>query len=106
MGYHIFDDDKKYPDVIHIGCWTHTRRLFVEAVESGRRAMDMILLIAELFTKADTHNMLDLSPNQLEELRKCDFGIILGKISTLAKKFANDTQLMANPLMAKAVNYM
>ena len=104
VGYHIFDDDEKYPDVIHIGCWTHTRRLFVEAVESDRRAMDMILLIAELFTKADTHKMLDLSPNQLEELRKRDFGIILGKISTLAKKFANDTQLMANPLMAKAVN--
>ena len=106
VGYHIFDDDEKYPDVIHIGCWTHARRLFVEAVDSDRRAMDMILLIAELFTKADTHKMLDLSPDQIEELRKRDFGIILGKISTLAKKFGNDTQLMANPLMAKAVNYM
>lgn len=106
VGYQIFDDDARYPDIMHIGCWTHTRRLFVEAVESDRRAMDMILLIAELFTTADTHRLLELSPKQLEELRKHDFGIILGKIKTLARKFEKDTQLMANPLMAKVVNYM
>ncbi len=106
VGYQIFDDDARYPDIMHVGCWTHTRRLFVEAVESDRRAMDMILLIAELFTTADTHRLLELSPKQLEELRKHDFGIILGKIKTLARKFEKDTQLMANPLMAKAVNYM
>lgn len=106
VGYQIFDDHARYPDIMHVGCWTHTRRLFVEAVESDRRAMDMILLIAELFTTADTHRLLELSPKQLEELRNHDFGIILGKIKTLARKFEKDTQLMANPLMAKAVNYM
>lgn len=106
VGYQIFDDHARYPDIMHVGCWTHTRRLFVEAVESDRRAMDMILLIAELFTTADTHRLLELSPKQLEELRNHDFGIILGKIKTLSRKFEKDTQLMANPLMAKAVNYM
>lgn len=106
VGYQIFDDHARYPDIMHVGCWTHTRRLFVEAVESDRRAMDMILLVAELFTTADTHRLLELSPKQLEELRNHDFGIILGKIKTLARKFEKDTQLMANPLMAKAVNYM
>ena len=106
VGYQIFDDDERYPYILHIGCWTHTRRLFVEAIESDKRARDMVSQIGELFTTADTHRLLELSPKQLEEKRKHDFGIILSKIKTLARKFEKDTQLMANPLMAKAVNYM
>ena len=106
VGYQIFDDDERYPYIMHIGCWTHSRRLFVEAIESDKRAMDMVNQIGELFTTDETHKKLELSTKQLEELREKSFGVILDKIYTLAKKFESDPQLMANPLMAKAVNYL
>lgn len=38
--YRVFDgEDLK---VFHIGCWTHCRRLWVDALSSDRTAMDII----------------------------------------------------------------
>ena len=106
VAYQIFNDEKKYPLIIHISCWTHARRLFIEALESDRRAMEIIKLIAELFALEDTYKRLDLNPDQVEKRRMKDFIVIFKKINKLLKKFKNDVSLMANSLMAKAVNYM
>jgi len=35
--------------MIHIGCWVHARRKFIDALPSDRSAMEIINMIAEHF---------------------------------------------------------
>ena len=49
VAYSVFDDAAKYPDIIRCGCWTHARRLFVEALDSCSEARTVINDVAALF---------------------------------------------------------
>ena len=49
VAYNIFDDAEKHPGIVYICCWTHCCRLFVEALESDRSAMECIDEIGGLF---------------------------------------------------------
>ena len=49
--YRMFDgEDSK---VLHIGCWTHCRRLWGDALPSDRTAMDIIDPIGDMFRNED-----------------------------------------------------
>ena len=105
VAYSIFDDAEKHPEVIHIGCWTHARRKWIEALPSDERAREIINLIAELFKIEVTFKVLRLKPFLIKERRKKRSKAILNKIHSKVLLMSLDVGLMANEMMKKAVTY-
>ena len=63
--FRMFDgEDSK---VLHIGCWTHCRRLWVDALPSDRTAMDIIDPIGDMFRNEDLFRTMKLSGEQIKE---------------------------------------
>ena len=101
--YRMFDgEDSK---VLHIGCWTHCRRLWVDALPSDRTAMDIIDHIGDMFRNEDLFRMMKLSGEQIKGKRRKLTGPILERIHHKVVMMMQDVKLMANGLMRKAVNY-
>ena len=105
VAYSIFDDAEKHPEVIHIGCWTHARRKWIEALPSDERAREIINLIAELFKIEVTFKVLRLKPFPIEKRREKRSKAILNKIHSKVLLMSLDVGLMANEMMKKAVTY-
>lgn len=101
--YRMFDgEDSK---VLHIGCWTHCRRLWVDALPSDRTAMDIIDSIGDMFRNEDLFRAMRLGSGQIKEKRLKLTGPVLERIHHKVVMMLQDTKLMANELMRKAVNY-
>ena len=101
--YRMFDgEDSK---VLHIGCRTHCRRLWVDALPSDRTAMDIIDPIGDMFRNEDLFRTMKLSGEQIKEKRLKLTRPILERIHHKVVMMMQDTKLMANELMRKAVNY-
>ena len=91
--------------VLHIGCWTHDRRLWVDALASDIRAMLVIDEIGSLFKINDTISKMNLSPSGVCEKRKKLLWPIMERIRRLALTMQQDVHIMANDLMKRAINY-
>lgn len=101
--YRMYDgDDSK---VLHIGCWTHCRRLWVDALPSDRTAMEIIDSIGDMFMNEDLFRTMKLSGEQIKGKRRKLTGPILERIHHKVVMMMQDTKIMANELMRKAVNY-
>ena len=106
VAYSVFDDAEKYPEIIRCGCWTHARRLFIEALESCSEARTVINDVADLFkVEADCakKNLDALDRKTERENRSVP---IMTRIYCRIKSLSKDTAIMSNSLMKKAVNYM
>ena len=106
VAYSVFDDAEKYPEIIRCGCWTHARRLFVEALESCSEAITVINDVADLFkVEAECEKKgLDVQSRKIE--RENRSSPIMTRIYCRIKSLSQDTAIMANSLMKKAVTYM
>ena len=101
--YRMFDgEDSK---VLHIGCWTHCRRLWVDALPSDRTAMDIITPIGDMFRNEDLFRMMKLSSEQIKAKRLKLTGPILERIHHKVVMMMQDAKIMANELMRKAASY-
>lgn len=101
--YRMFDgEDSK---VLHIGCWTHCRRLWVDALPSDRTAMEIIDSIGDMFMNEDLFRTMKLSGEQIKGKRRKLTGPILESIHHKVVMMMQDAKIMANELMRKAVNY-
>ena len=101
--YRMFDgEDSK---VLHIGCWTHCRRLWVDALPSDRTAMEIIDSIGDMFMNEDLFRTMKLSGEQIKGKRRKLTGPILERIHHKVVMMMQDAKIMANELMRKAVNY-
>ncbi len=106
VAYKIFDDAEKHPDITHVGCWTHYRRGFIEALPSVRKECeDMIDMIASLFDIEYYCKSLGFNEDQVKNERTLYSVPIMSMIYQRLLSFASDTLLMSNSLFAKAVNY-
>ena len=101
--YRMFDGEGS--KVLHIGCWTHCRRLWVDALPSDRTAVDIIDYIGDMFRNEDMFRKMKLSSEQIKEKRLKLTGPVLERIHHKVIMMMQDTKLMANELMRKAVNY-
>lgn len=106
VAYSIFDDAEKHPGIVHIGCWVHARRKFIDALPSDRRAMEIINMIAELFRLELAFKVQKLSPDQIKVRRERRSRTILRRIHNRVVLMSTDLKLMANEMMSNAVNYM
>lgn len=101
--YRMFDgEDSK---VLHIGCWTHCRRLWVDALPSDRTAMEIIDSIGDMFMNEDLFRTMKLSGEQIKGKRRKLTGPILESIHHKVVMMMQDAKIMANELMRKAANY-
>jgi len=101
--YRMFDgEDSK---VLHIGCRTHCRRLWVDALPSDRTAMEIIDSIGDMFMNEDLFRTMRLSGEQIKGKRRQLTGPILESIHHKVVMMMQDAKIMANELMRKAVNY-
>lgn len=101
--YRMYDGEKSR--VLHIGCWTHCRRLWVDALPSDRSAMDIIELIGEMFRNEDLFRTMELSHEEIKNKRKKLTGPIMERIHHKVVMLLGDTKAMANGLMKKAATY-
>ena len=105
VAYSIFDDAEKHPEIIRIGCWTHCRRKWIEALPTDERAREIINLIAELFRIEVVFKVLNLKPFMIKKRREKRSKAILNKIHDKVLLMSLDVGLMANEMMKKAVTY-
>ena len=105
--YKIFDDAEKHPDITHVGCWAHARRYFVDALECDRKnCMDVIETIAELFDIEYTCKIAKMNFTERKIERQSNSVPVLTRLYGMVHTMSKDVVLMANTLMAKAVNYL
>ena len=101
--YRMFDGENS--KVLHIGCRTHCRRLWVDALPSDRTAMEIIDSIGDMFMNEDLFRTMRLSGEQIKGKRRQLTGPILESIHHKVVMMMQDAKIMANELMRKAVNY-
>lgn len=101
--YRMYDgEDSK---VLHIGCWTHCRRLWVDALPSDRTAMDIIDLIGDMFKNEELFRTMKLSHEKVKNKRRRLTGPIWESIHHKVVTLFADTRAMTNGLMKKATTY-
>lgn len=102
--YNLFGSEE-YRGVMRCGCLTHARRNYVDSLGSSHDAsLAMIEEIDALFMAESIAGILgekDRLAWRLKEEKP-----ILERIKTLAESYKADASLMADTLLAKAVNYM
>lgn len=77
--YKVFS--KKYPRILHIGCWAHTRRLYIGNLISDRfNSMAVIEAIGELFDIEYYCRLLNMSTDDRKQERQKKSRPILAKI--------------------------
>ena len=97
--------DGEESKILHIGCWTHCRRLWVEALPSDRTAMDIIDPIGDMFRNGDLFCMMIFSGKQIKRKKLKLTGPIFEPIHYKVVMMMQDTKLTANELIRKAMNY-
>lgn len=104
--YRLFDTDE-YPGVTVVGCWTHARRNFVDALPSCRRPCEeMISMIGRLFENEAICGELGFTGDDRLAYRKKSTKPVLDTIKAAADRMWNDPGLMAVGLLKKAVGYL
>lgn len=107
VAYSIFDSEKTHTDIKRSGCWTHARRMFVEALESERaECTTMINNIGRLFAVEIKAKVAKMEEKDRMDLRVHESTPILHKIKEHLKCLSDNPTIMAGDLMKKAVNYM
>lgn len=89
---------------LHIGCWTHCRRLWIDALLSDRTAMDIIDSIGNMFKNEKLFRTMELSHEEVKKWESLTSSILESihhKVVTLLA----DRKAMVNGLMKKAATY-
>lgn len=96
----------KRSDILHAGCWAHTRRLYIESLVSDyTNSMAVIETIGELFAIEYNCKILNVSDAERKIERQKKSRHVLTKIYMMVRTMSKNLSLMANPTMSKAVNY-
>ena len=104
--YRLFDTDE-YPGVTVVGCWTHARRNFIDALPSCRKPCEeMISMIGNLFENEAVCEELGFTGDDRLAYRKKSTKPVLDTIKAAADRMWNDPGLMAVGLLKKAVGYL
>ena len=104
--YRLFDSDE-YPRVTLVGCWTHARRNFIDALPSCRPQCGEVLdMIGVLFENEAVCAEAGIVGEERLAYRKERSGPVLETIRAAMERMWNDTGLMAVGLMRKAVGYV
>lgn len=109
-GYEVYNGLAVGRGVLHLGCWSHARRYFVEAEAAipkdargpEQLATRVIAAIGELY--AIESQAKDASPEQRQQLRQTRSREILANIEILLLQHLHG--VMPNSLLGKALHYL
>jgi len=107
--YLIFDDDKKYPDIMRAGCWTHCRRNFIDGLNvAGELCRKFIGEIGALFGLEARFREMGLheKPEERRLQRQKNSIHVVNRIFAMARSVAMDPAMMGVALVKKAINYL
>ena len=105
VAYRAFSD--KHPDILHIGCWVHARRLFIESLVSDRKnSLPMIEDCAEMFGIEYNCKLQNMTDEERKRERRKKSRPILARMLIRAIRLSKNAVVMANATMAKAINYL
>ena len=105
--YHLFDNNEQYPDVTVVGCWTHARRNFIDALATCPKPCKEVLdMIDFLFEAEQECKSKGLKGEERLKYRKRISKPILETLKAMIERMWNDTGLMAVSLLKKAVGYV
>ncbi len=107
-GYAGYDFLDTWQDIIHVACWAHARRKFMDVIKasgknksgSAHKALSMIRALYSLEKKA-RHDNLD--PQQIYDMRQQYAKPILNKIKKWLDK--RQDQVPPKSLLGKAISY-
>jgi len=89
-GYSVYDRFEHNPDITLLACMVHARRKFDEAKLNDKdRTEEMLLLIQKLYTIE--RSVMNLSPEEIFNIRQQQAVPILEKIETWLKKHIQET---------------
>ncbi len=97
-----------WPDILHVACWAHARRKFMDVIKAGgkdksgsaHKALAMIRTLYSLEKKARRDKFC---PQQIYDMRQQHAKPILNKIKKWLDKRQN--QVPPKSLLGKAINY-
>lgn len=107
--YSGYDALGRRPDIYHVGCWSHARRMFVKVVKAGSgkgkkgHAEIAIEYIQEIYAVEKSARKDQLTPDQIVALRQEKSKPVLEKFKVWLNALAGKTP--PKGLLGKAVNY-
>lgn len=105
-GYSAYDEAGKQPGIIHVGCFAHVRRKFIDAQKPSKKAgaaEEAINRIAKLYRIEKLLRAMKLSDEQFVARRRQEVEPILKDFLPWLQKKA--LQVPPSSLLGKAVNY-
>lgn len=99
---------KEWPGILHVYCWAHARRAFmdVKKASSSKKpgAADKALsMIRQLYALEKSARMQKMTPDQIFEMRQKQAAPVLNKFYTWLKK--KEEHVTPKSLLGKAVSY-
>ncbi len=107
--YSGYDALGRRPDIYHVGCWSHARRMFVKVVKAasgkGKKGHAEIAIeyIQEIYAVEKSARKDQLTPDQIVALRQEKSKPVLEKFKVWLNALAGKTP--PKGLLGKAVNY-
>ena len=109
-GYAGYDFLDELPDILHVGCWAHARRKFIEVIQARGKekhkagsADVAVEYIRKLYKIEDEARVLELGADDLQRLRKQKSKPVLDEFRAWLDKKA--VQTPPKGLLGKAVAY-
>lgn len=105
-GYTGYDTAGKSPDIIHVGCWAHARRMFFEAKKATQKtgsAEQALAWILKLYVAEREFRSLDLSASEFVERRKERVEPVLEKLQSWLQK--RSSEVPPSTFFGKALTY-
>jgi transposase len=111
-GYEAYTSVAQAYHLIHLGCWAHVRRYWIEAEMvvpkdkrgPGHPASDMLSLISELYAIEARAKSDNLSPAQRGELRRNQSALVMQRIEHLLMTHLH--RVLPESLLGKALHYL
>ncbi len=107
-GYKGYDFLDTWPDILHVGCWVHARRYFMDAKKASSSnktgAADMALsMIRRLYALEKIARHKNMSPEEIYQLRQKQAKPIVEKFKNWLNEKKNGT--LPKGLLGKAIKY-
>ena len=107
-GYTVYEKlSREYPEIVLVGCWAHSRRMFVDAEKGGNapEASEALRYIRALYRVERRVKEQGLSPPDTVRLRRRFSKKILSLFRKWLREKAADPRLLPKGLFWKAVTY-
>jgi len=111
-GYEVYDALAQHHQLVHLGCWAHVRRRFIEAEQAlpkqartpAQPATEFVVAIGELYDVEARCRTLELDAQQRQRYRAEHSRPVLDRIAALAQMHLH--AVLPESLLGQALHYL